>query len=376
MEADRQGTRMGPAGTYPRMISKILPAPNRTLPLLALLAGCAGDTAGRTNAGGGIVTATGGNPTATSAGGTSGAMTSTGGDADTTATTSASTSTSGGTPGDSGGGLKFDLPNAPDAPPLGEPCTKVDLLFIVDDSGSMEEQQVNLTNSFPGFISEIQTTLDSVESYHVGVITTDAYAWNEPGCQAIGDLVTRTGGMASSNQTCTPFADGFRFMTENDDLATTFACAAKPGIEGSDAERPMDAIREALSPAKNGPGACNEGFLRPDALLVLVLITDEEDDFTFPEFNGSSGDPNQWFSDIVALKDGVETNVVVLSIVGHPPPNACPFGIVEVANRIITWTEKFTYGFIGDVCAPDYAPVFMDALSVVNTACNTFTPPG
>lgn len=268
-------------------------------------------------------------------------------------------------------------------------CKKVDLLFVIDDSGSMADEQANLANSVPGFINQIKTQLADTEGYNIGVITSDAYIFNDPACIAEGALVTRTGGPDSSNATCTPFASGLRFMTEQDDLDTKFTCAARVGTGGDGNERPMQTLIAALSDAMAAPGACNEGFLRDDALLVVVIITDEEDDHEIdgclqqPQ-PGSSGDPPQWFDAVVAAKDGIESNIVVLSLVGPKPPNACPAldkctgGIdgAEQATRIIEFTEMFTYGFIGQVCAPSYEPFFQEAVSIIESACDDFVPPG
>ena len=45
-----------------------------------------------------------------------------------------------------------------------------------------------------------KNSLEEVESYHVGVVTTDAYSPNIPGCQALSSLVVSTGGSSSSNR--------------------------------------------------------------------------------------------------------------------------------------------------------------------------------
>ena len=66
-------------------------------------------------------------------------------------------------------------------------CQNVDILFVVDDSASMSDNQQSLINSFPGFISAIQQKLVNAPSWHVGVVTSDDYYSNAPGCQAIGD---------------------------------------------------------------------------------------------------------------------------------------------------------------------------------------------
>lgn len=260
----------------------------------------------------------------------------------------------------------------------GPGCTKVDLLFVIDDSISMAGEQANLVASFPEFISGIQAKLPDADSYHVGVVTTNAYAFNTPECQTIGALVTQTGGASSSAGLCGPFSEG-RYMTELADLEQGFSCAAQVGIDGPTDERPMQAMQVAIGPAHAGAGGCNEGFMRDDALLVVVVITDEEDDPRefYGELEGSPGDPAAWFDAVVAAK-GVETNAAVLTIIGGEPGNVCPEpnGVdgAEDAPRLRAFTERFTYGFTGDVCAPSYGPFFEEAIAVVEDACDTFQP--
>lgn len=270
-------------------------------------------------------------------------------------------------------------------------CRAVDLLFVIDNSGSMEDEQANLISSFPGFISAMREQLSEDLGYHVGITTSDLYLGNLD-CPYEGALVTSTLGGGSSGQSCGPYSSGARYMTENDDLAAKFSCAAQVGIEGDGDERPMQTMLAALSPQLTGAGSCNAGFLRDDALLVVVLITDEEDDHetmgctgtvnTTPA-NGSAGEPQQWFDQLVAIKGGDERRVVVLSLVGPQGASACPElqkcdgGIVgaEVAGRIIDFTSRFTYGFVGPVCEP-YGPFFSEAIASIVNACDDFTPVG
>ncbi len=101
----------------------------------------------------------------------------------------------------------FDL-GVPDSPKFDMGCRKVDFLFVIDNSGSMSAQQAQLLASFNGFITAIQDSLDeSVDSYHVGVITSDAYSSNAPGCNTLGALVSQT----QAGGDCTPFAAGGRY---------------------------------------------------------------------------------------------------------------------------------------------------------------------
>jgi hypothetical protein len=255
------------------------------------------------------------------------------------------------------------------------PCARVDLLFVIDNSSSMRGEQEALIASFPGFIDGIQTTLAEVFDYHVGVVTTDEYEGNSFFCQSLGALVTGTTGQYSSNATCGPYADGYNFMTESDNLASKFACAAKVGVDGALAEKPMAAMLRAVSPGLSAVGACNEGFIRSDALLIVVVITDEEDT-EGGNFPGSPGGPQQWFDQLVAYKGGVESNIVVITIAGFPAPNLCTTDTAEHAARLLAFTDLFTYGYKGDVCTPSYSAYFNQAIGVIANACEQFTPVG
>jgi hypothetical protein len=277
-----------------------------------------------------------------------------------------SESESGDTTTSTGGAPEPDLPGDDD------PCRRIDLLFVVDNSHSMADEQVNLVASFPGFIDGIESILGASTDYHVGVITTDENEHNGYGCRHLGALTNRTGGEASSDEVCGPYADGGNFMSTRDELSAAFACAAEVGIEGSGFELPMDAIAATLG---DDAGSCNEGFLREGALLVLTIITDEEDD------GDSRGDPQSWHDALVVANDRDPGSMVVLALVGHPKPNACipeqwtGMDGAEIATRIIAFTEMFEFGRVGDICAPDYAPFFDEALGGIADACHVAIPP-
>lgn len=264
---------------------------------------------------------------------------------------------------------KFDLGATPDAgkQDVPEACAKVDLLFVIDNSSSMKNEQDNLVASFPGFVDSMLQQLANTASYHVGVVSTDGYEYNQDPCDGVlGGLITRTGGSNSSGETCGPYASGKRFMSEADDLGARFACAAQVGTSGNSNEKPLEAAIRALGPVLNGPGECNEGFLRQDALLVLVIITDEEEE-------GSNGDPQEWYDSLVLIKGGIESNIVVLSLIG--PENPKCESAAEEAKRIVDFTERFTYGTIGQICADSFNLFFSDAIAVISEACNNFMPP-
>jgi hypothetical protein len=279
--------------------------------------------------------------------------------------------------GTTAGAPKFDLGVQPDAgPPVEEGCTKVDFLFIIDNSGSMAVEQENLTPSFPGFIDGIESALEQVDEYQVGVVTTDAYVYNNaaPGCSTLGGLVVQTGGSDSSSSVCGPYAAGNNFMTEADNLNVTFACAADVGTAGDGCERPMDAMTNVLDKTVGG---CNTGYLRDDALLVLVIITDEYDGAGDPEGCNSAGDPLAWYDTVVASKLGIPENAVALGLLNYAGGPCPPADQVYDGGNIVNFVSTFgPNGFLGGICEADYGPVFAEAVAIIEEACNNFTPPG
>ena len=264
---------------------------------------------------------------------------------------------------------RFDLGGGADIPEAA-PCPGIDVLFVIDDSYSMADEQANLVASFPGFSDGLLALVDGGLDVHVGVVTTDAYAFNEAGCTMVGALTTRTGGTGSSNAMCAPFSEG-RYLTGADDLVADFACAAQVGTEGDPKERPVLAALEALAPTNLGEGGCNAGFRRAGAVFVTVIVTDEDD------LEDTPGTPGDWYEDLVARAGGDPARVIVLSLVGHPKPNLCPpfqwngSEGAQIASQLIEFTELFgPNGMVGDVCAPDYAPFFDEALALIETTCD------
>ncbi|MCY0987066.1 hypothetical protein OV203_08025 [Nannocystis sp. ILAH1] len=296
---------------------------------------------------------------------------------------------------------KLDLAMADfGAPPTGDGCTKVDFLFVLDNSISMGDEQQNLANSFPGFISTIQSQVQA-QDYHIMVIDTDDQdKWGEkwdkchnkcmtddPGDNCLTvyfpDIICgmeppapeacdqtlgagRNKGAGGPPIAC-PIDDGLRYMTQDQgDLPAAFDCVADMGATGNSNERPAQALLTALGPQTQA-GGCHPGFLRDDAVLVVTMISDEQE-------NGSPGTPQSWYSDLLALKGGNETAIVMLSLNGD----------AETAGQECIPTAKMTefVGYFGDrgiidsICAPDYSPFFQEAVGVIDYACDEFVPPG
>lgn len=132
----------------------------------------------------------------------------------------------------------------------------VDILFVVDDSGSMMTHQTNLANNITRFVSAF-TKRGSID-YHIGVINSTMDTWSgTPNC--CGKLV------------------GYpHFVDRNTpNVVNVLARNLKVGTNGSGTERFFDPIMAALSaPLVNTD---NLGFYRSNSHLAVVYITDAED---------------------------------------------------------------------------------------------------
>ncbi|KIG16428.1 hypothetical protein DB30_04472 [Enhygromyxa salina] len=305
--------------------------------------------------------------------------------------------------GDGDTGPKLDvigndegMPTAGDAGD-GDGCQKVDFLFVIDNSGSMLEEQDNLAASFPSFINSISSTLDAAQDYHIMVIDTDA--WVYAGCpflcgfplpgvcvgyecgvtqpaqceDVLGAGVTWPKGANSSNANCN-FVNGKRFMTDAEpNLPGAFQCAARVGTDSTDdPERPMEAMAAAVS-GQGLAGNCNYDFLRDDAILVVTYITDEDDNAG----DGSSGGVDTWRQALIDAKNGDESAIVVLGLFGDDDlPNAQCNGGAETSPRLRSFLDSWgDKGIFGSICAPDYDDFFQTAVDIIDTTCDEFVPP-
>ncbi len=277
--------------------------------------------------------------------------------------------------------VTFDLAPLPDFGEFDDGCNAVDFLFVIDNSGSMSTPQDNLVANFPAFINGIQATLTDVESYHVGIVTTDDHnsftPSNPPECRQLGALVTSTAGTSSSNAVCGPYAEGFNYITEEDDLTTSFSCAAQVGTSGDAYELTMNAMEAAISEDLNAAGACNEGFIRDEALLVVVIITDEADGPGDTELYTSTGDAATWYQSVLAAKNDIPENAAALVLTNYEGGPCPPFSGYDDGVNMVDFANLFgENGFTAGICEPDYGPSFAGATAVIEQACENFIPPG
>ena len=325
------------------------------------------------------------------------------------ASSSSSSSTSGAQ--DSSGGVASsssgavpDMGLIPDfGPPLPPGCKgKIDFLFLISRNDTMVTEQAQLLASLPGFLATIEATFPSFDT-HIMVANPDGDwpGWNcnapefcgtkpytcewapgfkcgletwesiKPCEEALGAGILFNVGPDSPNEPCV-LAEGRRYIAVpgEPDPEAAFACIAPVGTSG-----PVpafgDALVAAVSPAMNAEGGCNAGFLRPDALLVVTMITDLED-------QKSKTKPADWYDAIVKAK-GDPGAVVMLAI----QPQAVPRGEEKKPGctydddgkmRLRDLIEMFPFHDEGNSCAASYVPFFQTAAGRVADACTAFVP--
>ena len=168
---------------------------------------------------------------------------------------------------------------------LPEAVVDVDLLFVIDNSGSMAEEQASLaTWAQDALFGVLELDDDVLLNLHVAVVTTDMGAgpFGISGCEGTGDSGVFNNEPALPS--CTPPDD--RYLINIDDgaggritnysaatLSEAFACIAGVGIDGCGFEQPLETMKRAL----DGSNAENAGFLREDALLAVIIVSDEDD---------------------------------------------------------------------------------------------------
>ena len=161
------------------------------------------------------------------------------------------------------------------------PRRAIDILFLIDDSGSMAEEQASLRANFHRFISVLESLDGGLPDVHIGVATpnlgtsaTDGTtAGALGGCAHHGDR----GSLRALPGTSVRFlrdveVAGGRERNYTGSLADAFAELADVGTDGCGIEQHLEAVRRALD---GNPD--NAGFLRPEAYLAVIVIADEDD---------------------------------------------------------------------------------------------------
>jgi hypothetical protein len=165
----------------------------------------------------------------------------------------------------------------------------LDLLFMIDNSSSMAPLQNKLVSSFPVFMEALTSLPGGLPSLHIAVVSSDLGAgqFSEAdiqGCRPGGDQgifqvkprgTTCATGALAAGQNFISNVGGVANYTGN--IADVFGCIAALGTQGCGFEHQLASVLRALGVDGAVAPAANAGFLRPSAVLGIVLLTNEDD---------------------------------------------------------------------------------------------------
>jgi hypothetical protein len=194
---------------------------------------------------------------------------------------------SGGGGGGSGGGLDAGGPQ-PTVIEFPQTVNRdVDILFMIDDSAGMTARQSKLTAVFSTFVDTLKAIPGGLPNLHLAVISSSMGAGRNPSidhCPQGGDqgtFRTKPLGTTCAKASLAPgqnFIININGMTNyTGELADAFSCIAPLGSGGCGFEHQFASVLRALGADGAPAPAQNAGFLRPNAYLQIVMLTDEDD---------------------------------------------------------------------------------------------------
>jgi hypothetical protein len=237
--------------------------------------------------------------------------------------------------------------------------SKTDVLFVVDNSGSMMEEQEGLGQNFASFLSTAQTQL---VDYHIAVTTTgidpSPGGWSMcPGGADGGEAGRLFPVNGSTPRVITPTtpnaAQVFAF-----NVNVGWCHWNEQGLEAAYRALSAPLVNSSDDPRTALPNDGNAGFMRPDAKLAIVFLSDEEDYSTPPV--------SFYETFFKALKGDDPSMLSISAIVAPVALSTCP-SASSAGTRYIQLAQS-TGGVVESICTPDWAS------SLQNLSSSAFGP--
>ena len=220
---------------------------------------------------------------------------------------------------------------------LSNSTKRVDVLFVIDNSGSMAEEQAELGKRFDSLLGHIQS-LD----YHIGIISTDVPAGQ---------------GKLLSYKTNTNQDTGIRILKPStSNKKELFLTTVQMGAYGSNDERPFHALKLAIEHKDDH----NAGFFRDGVELSVVVVTDENVGAAREDF-------------VVKFQETWGTNKTLFlhGIIGSNEGSQCG----AYNGTIIREMIHSTGGLEGNICSNDYGGILSDIGSFIASLFKLSIPP-
>jgi hypothetical protein len=250
------------------------------------------------------------------------------------------------------------------------PCVKVDVILAVDASSSMDGVIEDLQAAFNGWVGSLLNDVGDggIMDFQLAVID---------GC----DLSPFFHDTNDASGACNFSTGGNYMISSSPSLGAEFACVSNTQQSNysvgdlctgdEDDESPARAAANAVTfPAESNE---NAGFLRDDAVLFVVAVTNEDEGGS-PSFIN----PQEIHDALVAAKNNEPNNVVFLGIAAD---EVCfTYGYFATpAPRMQELADIFALdgrGVFYDLCSGNVVPAFDMAIDLVDSACDNFVPEG
>ena len=236
---------------------------------------------------------------------------------------------------------------------------KIDILWVVDNSGSMDPLQASLVTNFNTFISNFET---KGFDFKMAVTTTDAYL-ADPTYDNTPSLAKFRDGSGGVHTT-------YFYITQLiPNIVTNFVKNATQGSNGSGDERAYQSMFQSMN------SNLNAGFRRAGAFFAVIILSDEDDftDYSRPEVSWLSGGvPDHDYSDpnlIPVSQVKAQLDTMTNSTASVPTYNVSAITVLDstcaashaaespstiVGQRYIDLVNS-TNGILGSVCDASFA---------------------
>jgi hypothetical protein len=231
---------------------------------------------------------------------------------------------------------------------LNQPRAKVDILWVVDSSGSMEWAQNQLRNQFQSFAEKLK---DTRIDFQLGVTSADVCQVDSGTGAPLSDaLCPDSNYMVSGVQVGKTYVGALRgtlqadpvskksILRDSSDFVQAFQRTAMLGTEGAGFEHGLWAAKMAVEKALQLGVNGNTGFIRSDAALSVVVLSDEEDDSV-----------QMWCEDAygrTSLTSSGSKDLTLCRKDGRSPFldafGMAPYAIMKSSNGAPLTTHKFT----------------------------------
>lgn len=160
----------------------------------------------------------------------------------------------------------------------------VDILFAIDDSSDMALAQDNLIRNFPTFMAALQGDSTGPRNVHIAVVSQDMGAAGIAGCSNSGGRNGYFQYTARGTCRATNLDSGATYIISTNSVTNytgaiedVFSCIAPLGETGCGFNHPLAAVLRAFGADGQAAPAENQGFLRPEAALAIVMLANQDD---------------------------------------------------------------------------------------------------